>query len=129
MFLSVAGCEINRQWWLPLIPSWSWSCGSWIYDCMYKSVSINTKVCDFKSRSWRGVLDTLCYKICQWLEADWWFSPSTLVSFTNKTNRHDLIEIPVLLKVTGIVESGVKHNNLNPLTHYDGKKEELKNMT
>jgi hypothetical protein len=31
--------------------------------------------------------------------------------------------------VTGIVESGVKHNNRNPLTHYDGKKEELKNMT
>ena len=43
-------------------------------------------------RSWRGVLDkTLCDKVCQW------FSPITLVSSTNKTDRHDISEI--LLKV------------------------------
>ena len=46
----------------------------------------------------RGVLNTtLCDKACQWLTADQWFSPGTLVSSTNKTDRHDITEI--LLKV------------------------------
>ena len=45
-----------------------------------------------------GVLDTtLCEKVCQWLAAGRWFSPSTPVSSTNKTDRHDMTEI--LLKV------------------------------
>jgi hypothetical protein len=36
----------------------------------------------------RGVLETtLCDKVCQW------FSPSTPVSSTNKTDRHDIAEI------------------------------------
>jgi hypothetical protein len=46
----------------------------------------------------RGVLDTiLCDQVCQWLATDLWFSPSTLVSFTNKTDCQDITEI--LLKV------------------------------
>ena len=54
--------------------------------------------CDFESRSWRGVLyATLWYKICQWLATGRWFSPGTMVSTTNKTDRHDITEI--LLKV------------------------------
>jgi hypothetical protein len=45
----------------------------------------------------RGVLNkTLCDKVCQWLAADLWFSPGTMVSSTNKTDRHDITE--VLLK-------------------------------
>jgi hypothetical protein len=45
-----------------------------------------------------GVLDsTLCDKVCQWLAAGGWFSPGTLASSTNKTDRHDVTEI--LLKV------------------------------
>ena len=40
---------------------------------------------------------TLCNKVCQWLTACRWFSPGTPVSFTNKTDRHDINEI--LLKV------------------------------
>ena len=48
--------------------------------------------CEVESLSWRSVLDTtLCDKVCQW------FSPGTLVSSTNKTDRHDITEI--LLKV------------------------------
>ena len=39
----------------------------------------------------------LCDKVCQSLATDRWFSPGTLVSSTNKTNRHDITEI--LLKV------------------------------
>ena len=47
---------------------------------------------------------TLCDKYCQGLVAGRWFSQSTPVSSTNKTDRHDIIEI--LLKV-----AGVKHQN------------------
>ena len=51
--------------------------------------------CEFEPRSWWGVLDTtLCDKVCQWLATGLWFS---LVSSTNKTDRHDITEI--LLKV------------------------------
>ena len=57
-----------------------------------------SKSCEFDSRLWQGVLDTiLCYKVCQWLATGRWFSPGTPVSFTNKTDRHDITEI--LLKV------------------------------
>jgi hypothetical protein len=46
----------------------------------------------------RGVLDTtLCGKVCQRLTAGRWFSPGTPVSYTIKTDRHDITEI--LLKV------------------------------
>ena len=40
---------------------------------------------------------TLCDNICQWFAAGLWFSLGTPVSFTNKTDRHDITEI--LLKV------------------------------
>ena len=54
--------------------------------------------CEFEPSSLRGVLDTsLCDKVCQWLATGRWFSPGTPVSFTNKTDRHDINEI--LLKV------------------------------
>ena len=50
------------------------------------------------TRSWRGVLNTtLCDKVCQWLASVWWFSPGTPLSFTNKTDCHNITEI--LLKV------------------------------
>jgi hypothetical protein len=50
--------------------------------------------CEFKSRSWQGVLDTtLCDKGCQWLETSLWFSHGTRVSSTNNTDRHDITEI------------------------------------
>ena len=54
--------------------------------------------------SWRGVLDTtLCDHVCRWLAAGRWFSPGTPISFTNKTDPHN------------IIESGVKRHNTNPL--------------
>jgi hypothetical protein len=56
-----------------------------------------------------GVLDTtLCYKVCQWLAADQWFSLGIPVSSTNKTDRHDITDN------WNIVENGVKHHNPNP---------------
>jgi hypothetical protein len=40
----------------------------------------------------RGVLDkTLCDKVCQWLVAGQWFSPSTSVSSTNKTDITEIL--------------------------------------
>jgi len=56
----------------------------------------------------RGVLDTtLCNKMCQWLVAGGRFSLGTLVSSTNKTDRHDIAEI--LLKLFA------KHANQNAI--------------
>ena len=47
----------------------------------------------------QAVLDTtLCDKIYQWLATGWWFSPGTLFSSTNKTDRQDITEM--LLTVT-----------------------------
>ena len=53
--------------------------------------------CEFESRLGRGVT-TLCDKVCQWLATSRWFSPGPPVSFTNKTDCHDITEI--LMKVT-----------------------------
>jgi hypothetical protein len=33
---------------------------------------------------------TLCDKFCEWLGTGRWFYPGTLVSSTNKTDRHDI---------------------------------------
>ena len=39
----------------------------------------------------RDVLDTTLYdKVCQWLATGRWFSPGTLISSTQKTDRHDI---------------------------------------
>ena len=76
--------------------------GIHILHCIFLNASraIMAK-CKLESRSWRGVLDTtLCNKVCQWLSTGQWFSPGTLVSSTNKTDCHDIIEI--LLKMTNV---------------------------
>ena len=53
------------------------------------------------------ILDTtLCDQVCLSLATGQWFSPCTLVTSTNKTDRHDINEISV--------ESGIKHHNRNP---------------
>ena len=51
--------------------------------------------CEYKSRSWRGVVDTTyIIKFVSGLrQVGRWFSPYTAVSFTNKTDHHDLAEI------------------------------------
>jgi ABC-type dipeptide/oligopeptide/nickel transport system permease component len=41
-----------------------------------------------------GVLDTtLCDKVCQWLATGRWFSPGSSVSFSIKTDHHEITEI------------------------------------
>ena len=72
--------------------SWPWS-----YDSFYNYLCLSPLVL------WVRILirarsTTLCDKFCPWLATGPWFSLSTLVSSTNKTDRHDMTEI--LLKVT-----------------------------
>jgi hypothetical protein len=73
-------------------PSLSWLNGSWIYNYLCNQ-------CLSPLKLWvRAPFDaTLCDKVCQWLVTCRWFSLGTLVSSTNKTDRHDITEI--LLKV------------------------------
>jgi len=70
--------------------SWSWSYGSWICDylCVVSSNPTQVRCTGYT---------TLWDKVGQWLAAGRWFSPSTLVSSINKTDKHDITEI--LLKV------------------------------
>jgi hypothetical protein len=50
--------------------------------------------CELETHSWQGVLDTTLWdEVCQWLVTGSWFSPGTLVSSTNKTERQDISEI------------------------------------
>ena len=59
-------------------------------------------------RSWRGVLDTtLCDKVCQW------FSPITLVSSTNKTDRHDISELLLKVALNTINQTKPNQNAMN----------------
>jgi hypothetical protein len=77
--------------------SWSWSCGSWIYnDIFNQCLTPLTFLVRIPLR--RGVLDTtLCDKVCQWLAQVRGYFPGIPVSSANKTDRQDITEI--LLKV------------------------------
>ena len=64
----------------------------------YAISAYHHKRCEFESRSWRCVLaTTLCDKVWQWLAAGPWIHRVLFVSSTNKTDRHDIIEL--LLRV------------------------------
>jgi hypothetical protein len=72
--------------------------GTWIYNYLCNQ-------CLSPPMLWvrlplRARCTTLCDKVCQWLAADRWFSPSPSVSSTNKTDRHDITEIFDLPQVT-----------------------------
>ena len=78
---------------------WSQLYGSWIYNYLYLcNQCLSPLMLWVRIPLGRGVLDTtLCDKVSQWLAAGRWFSLGTPVSYTNKTDRHDITEI--LLKV------------------------------
>ena len=78
-------------------PSWSWSYGNWIDNYLCNQCLSPLKLW-VRTQHMGDVLDTtLCDKVCQWLATGRWFSTGTLVSSTNKTDRHVITEI--LLKV------------------------------
>ena len=67
--------------------------GSWMYNCPWNMCLSPLKLW-VRTPLRRGVLDTtLCDKVCQLLASGLWFSPGTLVSSTNKTDRHEIAEI------------------------------------
>ena len=73
--------------------------------------------CEFKPRSWWGVLNIILFdKACQWLATSLRFSPGscTMVSSTNKIDRHDITEI--LLKVALNTIKQTKINIYNWIT-------------
>ena len=81
----------------PLRPSWPSSCASWIYNYVCNQCLSPLTLWVRISRM-RHLLDKrLCDKVYKWLTAGRWFPFGTPVSSTNKTDRHDIIEI--LLKV------------------------------
>jgi hypothetical protein len=85
-------------------PSWSWSYGSRIYN--YLSNQCLSPLMLWVRILIRARCTTLCDKVCQWLEAGWWFSP---VSATNKTDQPRYNR--------NIVESSVKHQKPTNHTH------------
>jgi hypothetical protein len=69
----------------------------WIYNYLCNQY-LSTLTLRVRIPQREDVLDTtLCENVCQWLAAGQWFTPSTPVSFTSKTDRQDKTEI--LLKV------------------------------
>ena len=77
--------------------SLSWSYGSWIYNYPCNQC-LSPLMLWIRISLRRGVLNTtLCDKVFPWLATGQWFSTVTLVSSTNKNDRHDITEI--LLKV------------------------------
>ena len=91
--------------------------GSWIYNYLCNQCLSLTLWVWIPFR--QSVLDaTLCDKVCQWLATGQLFSQGTLflVSFTNKTDHHDTIEI--LLRVA---LSTINQTHLNyALWHFQG---------
>ena len=81
--------------------SWSWSYDRFTTTCAISSYH-NWRF-EFEPRSWhryRVLGARLCVKVCQWLVTRRWFSPGTPVSFTNKTDHHDIIEMSNTIKPT-----------------------------
>ena len=65
-------------------PSWSWSYCSWIFNYLCNQCLSPLMLC--VRISIRARCTTLCDEVCQWLATGQWFSPSTPVSSTNKTD-------------------------------------------
>ena len=86
-------------------PSWPWSYGSRIYNCLCKRCLSPLML--WVRISIRARCTTLCDNVCHWLATGRWFSPGPPVSSTNKTDRHNIAAI--LLKV---VLSTIKQTNL-----------------
>jgi hypothetical protein len=72
--------------------------------------------CGFDSRSRRGVQHYVI--VCQWLAADRWGFPVTLVSSNNKTDRHNITE-KIFLKVA---LSTIKQTNKHRMCHTCNKR-------
>jgi hypothetical protein len=77
--------SLNFEVWSPKSEVWR-----------YLSLSVLSPLMLWVRISIRARRTTLCDKVCQWLATGRWFSPSPPVSFTNKTEHHDITEILLL---------------------------------
>ena len=87
--------DINTTGILIMVSSWSY--GSWIYNYLCNQCLSPLTLWVWIPLRQAVLKTTLCDKVCQWLATGWWFSLSTPVSSSNKTDSHDITEI--LLKV------------------------------
>jgi hypothetical protein len=77
---------------------------------------------------WVGLLPrarctSLCDKVCQWLAVGQWFAPGPPVSFTNKTNSHDITKILSKVALNTIKPNQISCNTSNRI------KQKYYNMT
>ena len=91
MSLDVYGCRRGRD---RMVVGFTTTCAISAY---------HHYICGFEPRLSRVVLNTtLCDKVRQLLVTCQWFSPGTLVSATNKTDRHYITEICLKLAFNAI---------------------------
>ena len=70
--------DVNRG------PSWSGFYASWIFIYLCNQCLSPLMLWVRIPLRWDVLVTTLCDKVCLWLVAPRWFSPSTPVSYTNK---------------------------------------------
>jgi hypothetical protein len=70
------------------------------------------------------VYTPLCDKVCQWLAVGQWFSPGPPVSYTNKTDRHDVTEMLLKVALNTIRPNQTNQLRLNFTGHYQDAKSE-----
>ena len=69
----------------------------------------------FEFRSWRDVLNTtLCDNFSRWLATGMWFFPGTPAFSTNKTDRHDIIELLKVALNTITLNQSLKYTGIIP---------------
>ena len=106
-----------------MLPTCSWSYGSWIYNYLCNQCQSPLKLW-VRTPLGRGVLDTTsCDKVCQWLAAGWpWFSSGTLVSSTNKTDCHNITEILLKVALNTITLTLYIDTFIHEIYYYEAKK-------
>ena len=73
-------------------PTWLWSCSSWIYNYLCNQCLSPLKLWVWSPFMARCTRYNIMWWFCEWLATGQWFSPCTLVSFTNKTDHHDILK-------------------------------------
>ena len=92
---------------------WSWSYCSWIYN--YLCNQCLSPLMLWVRISMRSRCTTLCDKVCQWLATGRWFSPAPPVSYTNKTDHHDIAEILLKVELSTIRQASDLRKPISPL--------------
>ena len=83
-------------------PSWLWSYGSWIWNQCLSPLTLWVQI-----PLRRGELSTpLCDQVCQRFATGQWFSP---VSSTNKTDRHNIVEILLKVALNTLTQTDLKY--------------------